>query len=105
MASLVSITTGGPKDEDTIPVFSIDGEMYTMPKTVSAGFLIETMHKLRDHSMEAVLSWMLEYAVGSAGYQALRKHGDDISVDQLKGIMDVVSEHVLGQMEKVKEGN
>jgi hypothetical protein len=97
--SLVEITSVPEGDEpEPIPVFAIDGETYTMPAVISASFALEVLDRMRTDGEMAVTGWMLEEVLGTEAYEAL-KGCKGLNTDQLKAIMDHVSEHVMGALE------
>ena len=99
--SLVELTSAEPDTEDEgIPVFSVDGTVYTMPSVISAGLALEVLDRLRTESEEQLIGWLLEEVLGTEAYQVLRSI-PNLKPDQLAAIMDHVSEHVHGTLNSI----
>lgn len=100
--SLVEIVTNPEEDEDEgIPVFAIDGEVYTMPSVISASFALGVIDRMRTESEDQIIGWMLEEVLGAEAYDAL-KGCKSLKPEHLRDIMRHVSEHVNGAMETVR---
>lgn len=95
--SLIEIVTS-EEDADEIPVFSIDGEVYTMPASIPAGIALQAIDVLRESGEMAAGVWMITQVVGEGAYEAL-KTSPAVTVQNLKDILDRVNDHVMGQME------
>lgn len=89
--------------DERIPLFSIDGQEYTMPAEIGAELALAAIDRLRTMPAEAVEAWLLEEVVGSKAYRALlgckglKRH-------QLKAVMVAVREHVMGPLEEEGKG-
>lgn len=96
---LVEITST-PEGEEAapIPVFSIDGEIHTMPATIPASLALEALDRFRHEGEMAATAWMLEEVLGTESYDTL-KGCKWLTGDQLQGIMEKVTEHVMGELE------
>ena len=97
---MITIDTKTPISDERIPVFSIDGEEYSMPAEINGHFALEVLEQIRAQGAESVASWMLEEAIGSKGYRALRGC-ETLTTADLKTVMKVVTDHVLGAVEDV----
>lgn len=97
---MIKIDTAAPVSEERIDVFSIDGETYSMPQEINGHFAIAVLEQIRVSGAESVVSWMLEEAIGSKGYRALR-NCETLKTADLKAVIKVVSDHVLGAVEEV----
>ena len=97
-ASLVEIITTDEQDVDLIPLFSIDGRVYSIPGEVSASMALRLLDSARRHGMEAATSEALEELLGGEAYQALLQCRS-LKVSHLEQIMEVVQAHVLGDLE------
>lgn len=97
-ASLVEIVTTDEQDVELIPLFSIDGQVYSIPGEVSASMALRMLDSARRQGMEAATSEVLEELLGSEAYQALLRCRS-LTVDHLERIMAAVQVHVLGDLE------
>lgn len=95
---LIEISTAENDEPDSIPLFSIDGEVYSMPGRVPPAVAIQALEIVADQGMEAAIPFMLKEALGSEGYQALR-NCRAMTGAQLEAIMEVVQQHVMGSMD------
>lgn len=98
---LVEIDSAAEPDVEPIPVFSLDGQIFTMPGYVPASFSLEALERFRTDGEMAATAWMLEEMLGTEAYTALRG-ARSMSADQLRQIMDRVNEHVMGALESGK---
>lgn len=98
--SLVELTSATADEDEGIPVFSVDGEVYTMPSVISANFALEVLDRLRTESETQLIGWMLEEVLGEEAYAALRAI-PNLKPEQLSAIMDHVSEHVHGALNSI----
>lgn len=85
---------------DAIPLFSIDGETYSMPATVSAATSLKALDIARRQGQAESISWVLEEVIGSEGYNALMNF-KSLKPSQLQAIITVVTGHVMGSMEEL----
>lgn len=97
-ASLVEIVTTDEQDVELIPLFSIDGQVYSIPGKVSASMALRMLDSARRQGMEAATSEVLEELLGSESYQALLRCRS-LTVNHLERIMAAVQVHVLGDLE------
>jgi len=89
------IELGAPVDAGTIDVFTADGQVYGMPRTVMAEMSLEGLERMAVNEAAATV-WLLKAVFGQRGYEALKRTA---TAAQLKAVADVVSDHVLGQVE------
>jgi hypothetical protein len=89
------IELGGPVDAGTIDVFTAEGTVYGMPRTVTAELALEGLERMAENEAAATV-WLLREVFGRDGYAALKRTA---TAAQLKAVADVVSDHVLGQTE------
>lgn len=101
MIEPVRITTSDKQSDEKIHVFSIDDRDYFMPAVVPASLALQVLDKMRTTSENAALGWVLEKVLGREAYDALLTC-DSLSATDLKRVMKVVTEHVLGQLEETK---
>jgi hypothetical protein len=96
LVEIVSIPDGD--EAEPIPVFSIDGEVHTMPARFPASMALEALDRMRHEGEIPATAWMLEEALGTESYQAL-KSCRALTGDHLKAIMERVTNHVMGELE------
>lgn len=84
-------------------LFSIDGQVYTMPVEVSASVALQMLHIARTEGQEAAISWTMEEVLGTEAYDALRKCRA-LKSHQLQAVIKVVTETVMGAMEEEGKG-
>lgn len=96
--SLVEIVSTDIPEVDEIPVFKLDGVLYTMPGSISAAFALEAIDMMAEKGEMQMLAWLMPRVIGDEAYTAL-KTCDALTGEQLKAIMDLVGEHVMGQLE------
>ncbi len=93
------VTTDEVEEDEGIPVFSLDGTVFTMPTVVSASVSLQALHMARTEGQEAAMSWVMEEVLGTEAYDTLRTC-KALTGPQLTAIMEAVEEHVLGQVEE-----
>lgn len=96
LVEIVSVPEGD--EAEPIPVFSIDGEVHTMPARFPASMALEALDRMRHEGEISATAWMLEEAMGTESYQAL-KSCRALTSEHLKAIMDRVTNHVMGELE------
>lgn len=96
----VVISTEGADTDEKIHIFTIDDTDYYMPAYVPASLSLQALDRMRRHGQEAALSWLLEAVLGAEAYQALMDC-PTLTGPQLKAVMRIIGDHVLGQMEDV----
>ena len=75
---------------------SADGTEYGMPDPVPAELSLNAMELYRDEGEAAATLWLLTECFGDEGYEKLKT---EASNKQLRAVGDIVSDHVLGEME------
>lgn len=91
-----------PKSEDRVPLFSIDGEVYSIPRTVPQGVALEFLRISRMQGENVALQRLLERLLGSEAYEALEQ-SPDLDEDKMQRIADMAQKIAFGNAE-VKEG-
>jgi hypothetical protein len=76
-----------------VELFSIDGEVYSVPTSVSRNVGLKYVHIARKEGPEAAADYMLESLLGQEGYEALINF-EDLSEDDLKNIVEACS-HIM----------
>lgn len=89
-----------PAAEERIPLFSIDGKEYTIPKVVDAAFALRAMRTVRDKGELFAAAEIFEQVVGTEAYDALCNF-KGLKGSQLKQLIDEVVGYVMGQVEDI----
>ena len=89
---------------EPIHIFTIDSEKYYMPGEVLPAVALRALEVIELRGQEAGISYMLHEVLGDEAHTAL-KNCNALRSTQLRAIMDIVSNHVLGALEEVKTGN
>lgn len=92
------VTQDQPADVELIPLFSIDGKEYGIPKHVDMSIVLRTLKNMRNSSEMEALGQMLEELLGAEAYDALSNY-KGLTGEHLKQLMDTVTEHAMGQLE------
>lgn len=98
---LVELSSEVP-EEERVPLFSIDGKVYTVPKFVPQGLSLEFVRLNRQYGEEVAAVRLLERMLGPEAYQALEQC-PTLNNDQMQKIIDMSQKLAFGQAE-VKEG-
>lgn len=104
--SLAFSTTGDDTEvesEEREELFSVDGRSYTIPKKFGAGVALIYLD-LVDRGSDAAVGAILKTVIGPEGWRALLKVQDKIDVSQMRKIMTIVQEKLMGIVEEV-QGN
>jgi hypothetical protein len=86
-------------EDDRIPLFSIDGQTYTIPARFDPIIALRALDMARRRGEEIMFSWLLEEALGEEGYQALLGCSS-VTPSQLQALMEKVSDQVMGALEE-----
>jgi hypothetical protein len=94
--------TSTPTDAEVerIPVFSIDGVMYTIPKEIPAATVLDLLEKVDNVASISAQLDILRELLGDEAYHALREC-KTLTVRQLKQLIDDIGVLVMGSMEDV----
>lgn len=95
-----------PKEEnnETVDIFELEGETYSIPKKPRANVLLRYMREVREEGEEKASSRLLESMLGEEAYEALL-NCDYLTVDDFQAIMLEVQQHVMGQVEESGKGD
>ena len=96
--SLVEITRPDGPGLDRIPVFSIDGEIYTIPGQVPMSIALQALEDMATMGEIPAMAKSVRLVLGEKAYQAL-KGCEYLTQDQLKAVFDLVGDHIQGAME------
>lgn len=100
--TLVEIVSADPFDDEPVkdtPLFSIDGEVYGIQQEIPASVALRALDVARRQGEEIMMSWVLEEVLGQKAYQALLDCRT-VTPGQLKSIMNVVVDQVMGSLEE-----
>jgi hypothetical protein len=90
------------QDEERVPLFSIDGEVYTVPKFVPQGISLEFVRLNREHGESVAAVRLLERMLGPKSYEALEQC-PTLDEPKMQKIIDMAQKIAFGKAE-VKEG-
>ncbi len=62
-----------PAPVEKTPVFKYDGKTWKANKVFSAGAMLTYLRNIRVYGQSSATEWLLEAALGSEGYAALRE--------------------------------
>lgn len=97
---MIKIDTKTPVSDERIPVFSIDGVEYSMPKEINGHFAMQVLDQIRREGSEATTAFVLQECLGGRGYRALMDCPTLTTAD-LKAVVKIITDHVLGVVEEV----
>lgn len=89
-------------EEDRVPLFSIDGTVYTVPKFVPQGVSLEFVRLNRTEGEAVASVRLLERMLGPESYEALEQC-PTLDDKQMQKIIDMAQKLAFGKAE-VKEG-
>jgi hypothetical protein len=98
---LVELTSTVP-DEDRVPLFSIDGRVYSIPRMVPQGISLEYLRIARQFGENAAAGRLLERLLGEEAYTALEEC-PSLDDEKMQKIMDMAQKITFGAAE-VKGG-
>jgi hypothetical protein len=99
--SLIEIVTTDLPEIEQVPLFSIDGQVFSIPAEVDASMALRVLDAARRSGMEAAMSGALEELLGEESYQALL-NCKGLTKENLEQIMALVQEISLGGLEAAK---
>jgi hypothetical protein len=81
------------EDAERVPVFEVDGTVYTVAKVTRADIALEYLGRVEEDGPDEAQAWMIRTTVGDEGFQALRgvkglepEHWEAIQ-DRIRGIV------------------
>ncbi|MEV6014741.1 hypothetical protein [Streptomyces sp. NPDC051997] len=89
-------------DEERVPLFSIDGRVYTVPKFVPQGLSLEFVRLNRQFGENVAAVRLLERMLGAEAYEALEQC-PTLDAEQMQKILDMSQKLAFGKAE-VTEG-
>ena len=90
------------EEEERVPLFSIDGDVYTIPKSVPQGLALEFLRIAREHGENVAAGRLLERLLGPEAYTALEQC-PSLDDEKMQKIMDMAQKIAFGKAE-VKGG-
>ncbi len=106
VSSLVEITRptdADDQDEKKIPLFSLDGVIYSVPERVSMTVTLRCLEDLSLYGQEIAVMTAVRAHMGQEAWDAL-KTCDYLSEEQFSTILGTVMKLIQGGMEKVTAG-
>ncbi len=90
------------EEEERVPLFSIDGDVYTIPKSVPQGLALEFLRIAREHGENVAAGRLLERLLGPKAYTALEQC-PSLDDEKMQKIRDMAQKIAFGKAE-VKGG-
>jgi hypothetical protein len=90
-----------PAEDERVPVFEIDGTVYTMAKRVKTNQGLQYTHLARTRGTEIAIDYAMEVTLGKEGYAALCDF-DDLSEEDLEAIIKKATTTLTGAVEGPK---
>lgn len=86
-----------PEDhvQETVPLFELDGEVYSMPKEPPAGVALKYLRISTEQGQDPAAYFMLTTMLGEDAYNALAEH-PTLTTEQFDQIFKAVEKHALG---------
>lgn len=100
---LVEIHSEDFHEGTPVPLFKLDGVLYSMPGTVPTSVALELLDKMTTGGELAAMAWMMATVVGPEAWEAL-KSAKAVTPEQLTQIIEHVSDHALGALEGLGKG-
>ncbi len=94
--------TSTVEEEERVPLFSIDGEVYTIPKVVPQGLALEFLRIAREYGENVAAGRLLERLLGERAYAALEQC-PSLDGEKMQRIVDMAQKIAFGKAE-VKGG-
>lgn len=85
------------------PIFSIDGQEYTVPVDVPGWMALEYVEKAATEGEAVATRWVMVQVLGQAGYDALRGF-KALEKSDLAAIQKIIRELVMGETEEEGKG-
>lgn len=98
---LVELSSAIP-EEERVPLFSIDGKAYTVPKFVPQGISLEFVRLGREYGESVAAVRLLERMLGPDAYAALEQC-PTLDEPKMQKIIDMAQKIAFGKAE-IKEG-
>ncbi len=100
---MIEISTDKPvSNAPEVPVFSLDGRVYTIPAEIPGWLALQVLHRMRTEGEHVAISWALEELL-QEGYHALLAY-KGLTTGELKAVLGAVQKRLMGAMEEI-QGN
>lgn len=96
---ILELTSGPAEDLERIPIFSVDGTEYTIPKDVPAYVSLEAQELLATQGMVVAERWLMVELLGEDGWKALRSC-KTLTRGQYRKLAASIVEHAMGSDEE-----
>lgn len=100
---MIEISTANKISEETEPLFSIDGTVYTIRREFPASVSLKMLAILRDKGEAAAVAWAMDTALGRTAVKALEEC-ESLTNSDLKAIVEIVRIKVQGELETEGKG-
>lgn len=97
---LVSLPEDVKDEAEQVELFSLDGQMYSIPAKPKVNIALKYLRLVRQQGQEVAAGWLLEELLGTEAYEALMDF-EDLTEEQLETVMMVAQTAILGAMEGV----
>lgn len=87
------------EEEEREPLFYIDGDEYTIPKTVPADFTVRYMNNVQKHGSEFAVAQAMADLLGHEAMDAL-SDCPQMTDEHLRGIMKIISRKMMAAADK-----
>lgn len=101
MSEAIKLVSKPAAEVETVVLFEIDGEAYSIPKKPRLNVALRYLKMVRESGPEAAQAYLLEELVGEAGYEALMNY-DDLDQETLGAIAEAAQKITLGGLESPK---
>lgn len=92
---VLELTSGPGEDLERIPIFSVDGTEYTIPKDVPAYVSLEAQELLATQGQAVAERWLMVELLGQEGWDALRSC-KTLTRPQYRKLAASIVEHAMG---------
>jgi hypothetical protein len=96
---VIEIKTNPAASEEREPLFTLDGEEYSIPKVIGAEVSLEALHRFRSDHELAVIAWMMETVLGVEAWKALRT-AKGLDPKDLAAVIEAVRERTMAPIEE-----
>lgn len=97
----IELTSTPNAEIETVELFSIDGQSYSIPKKPRVNLALRYLKMAREEGADAASAYLLEQLVGPAAYDALMNY-EDLTSETLGAIMEAAQKVTLGGLEDPK---
>jgi hypothetical protein len=87
-----------PVDEERIPIFTINGVDYSIPRRPQMGLGLKFSRDRRSYGSDVAVVNLLTSMIGEEGFEALINY-DGMTVEDLETITEICSRAAMGKLE------